>query len=109
MTTSAHGTRVGLVRARFEEIPDVDLGTAGYLLAGLDGLFALEWLIDDPASRVRLDDAPSPVLRSVGLNAPLEVSMWASADLGMVHQAGQLVERIHCSSSCLTSRSGTRE
>jgi hypothetical protein len=83
------------VRARFEDIPDIDLGTAGYLLSGLDDLFALEWMIEHPASRFELDEAPSPVVHTLGLNSPMEVLLWASGGLGLVHQAVRLFERIH--------------
>src|SRR5688572_11385987 len=75
--------------------PDLDLGTTGYLLAGLDDLFALEWMLEHPASRSELDDAPSPIVQSVGINSPLEVLLWASGGLGLVHQAVRLFERIH--------------
>jgi hypothetical protein len=95
MTTTARETRIALVRARFEDIPDIDLGTAGYLLSGLDDLFALEWMIEHPASRFELDEAPSPVVHTLGLNSPMEVLLWASGGLGLVHQAVRLFERIH--------------
>lgn len=98
MTTTAGDTRIALVRARFADLPNLGLGTAGHLLTGLDDLFALEWMLEHPASRSDLTEAPSPVIRTLGVNSPMEVMLWITATggaIGVAHQAVSLFERIH--------------
>lgn len=94
MTTTTGDTRIGLVRARFEDIPDLDLSTAGYLLTGLHDLLAVQWMLEFPQGRVDLEGAPSPVMRSISLNSPMEVLLWASGGMAVAHQAVRLYVRV---------------
>ncbi len=94
-------TREAVLLVRFVEIPDLDLGSAGFLLGGLEDALALLWVAEwlregpSPAGVFPLADAPSPVISRLTVTSALEVAVGVPGGLVVAQESVVLFQSVH--------------